>query len=290
MRDIATAPSPGMRQEGMDTANRATERRRVGRLRATLSEARRLYRRSLAGVGLVLFAFFAVMTAVVTFLAGGQIGPGGTFGTPVDLASSDGIVAGLVTGADLFGIVALSLWATATAGDYSTGWVRILVQAEPRRWRLLGGKLLALSAYTMVGTAVATVISISLAPFLAGAAGISTASWSSGVVGTVAGTWLSLTMAVFVWGVIGVAIATVTRSVTAAVAGGIGYMVVVEGLLGMALDTGVTTYLPGSVLSAVVAGGTTSLGFPGAMLLGSLYGSAAVLIAGVTFTRRDVTS
>ena len=97
-------------------------------------------------------------------------------------------------------------------------------------------------------------------------------------------------MSVLAWGVIGVAVATVTRSVTAAIAGGIGYMMVVEGLLGMVLDTGVTTYLPGSVLGAVASGGTASLALGSALLLGSAYAAAAICIAGVVFVRRDITS
>jgi len=57
----------------------------------------------------------------------------------------------------LIGIVALSLWAAAVASDYSTGWVRFMVAAESRRWRLLFGRLVALSGFTVVaagGTAV----------------------------------------------------------------------------------------------------------------------------------------
>ena len=62
----------------------------------------------------------------------------------------------------LIGIVALSLWAAAVASDYSTGWVRLLVAAEPRRWRLLVGKLVALSGFTIVATVVATAIVVAL--------------------------------------------------------------------------------------------------------------------------------
>jgi ABC-type transport system involved in multi-copper enzyme maturation permease subunit len=230
------------------------------------------------------------MTTIITFLAADEMGGGPGFGVQTDLTSAQGLVAGLATAANLFGVIVLALWAAATASDYSTGWIRVLVQAEPRRWRLFGGKLLALTGYTVVGTAVATLISVAVAPYLAGAAGVSTVAWSAGAIGTVLSAWVNLTFSVLVWGVIGVAVATVTRSVTAAIAGGIGYMMVVEGLLGMVLDTSVTAYLPGSVLIAVTSGGNADLAFASAVVLGLAYAVTATVIAGVTFWRRDITS
>lgn len=260
-------------------------------LPATRSELKRLGRRSFAGVGLALLAFFSALASVVAFVAAEQTGPAGPgFGTDIDLASSQGLVAGLNTAADICGIIVLALWASAAASDYSTGWIRILVQAEPRRWRLLGGKLLALAGYTLVGTAGATALAVAIAPALAGAAGISTAAWSNGAAGTILSAWLNLTLAVLVWGVIGVAIATVTRSVAAAIAGGVGYMMVVEGLLGRVFDAAAMTYFPGSVLRVLAGGGTESLSYATAAALGLGYAAAAITIAGATFVRRDITS
>lgn len=275
------------RHEEMATATVGGSKR-PGGLRATRSEAKRLSRRSFAGVGLGLLAFFAVMTSAITFFAGDEAGR--MMQGAIELTSSEGLVAGLVTGADMFGIIALALWAAATASDYSTGWVRVLVQAEPRRWRLYGGKLLALAGYTVGGLVIAAGVSIAAAPLLAGAAGVSTAAWSTGAVSTVMSTLANVIFSVLAWGVIGVAVATITRSATAAIAGGIGYMMVVEGLLGLVLDTGVTTYMPGSVLSAVASGGTASLAYGSAILLGMAYGAAAIILAGVVFARRDITS
>lgn len=213
-------------------------------------------------------------------------------GSGVDLESAGGLVAGLASSVDLIGIVVLALWAAATASDYSTGWVRILVQAEPRRARLLGGKLVALAGYTVVGTALATMVAVAAAPLLAGAKGLSTAAWFPGLwetVATVLGAWVDLTLSVLVWGVIGLSVATVTRSLTIAIAGGIGYLLVFERLLGLVADEA-TTYLPGSVLSAVAAGGTASLSYGAAVALAAAYATGALLLAALVFTRRDVTS
>jgi ABC-2 type transport system permease protein len=267
-----------------------TLRARAPRFRATRAEAKRLNRLSFVGAGGALLTFFALVASVITFYAadgGAHMGA-----SAVDLESAGGLVAGLAWAVDLMGIVVLALWAAATASDYSTGWVRILVQAEPRRARLLGGKLAALTGYTVAGTALATVVSVAAAPLLAGANGISTAAWFPGLaetLATVLRAWADLTLSVLVWGVIGLSVATLTRSVTIAIAGGIGYLLVFERLLGLVADEA-TTYLPGSVLAAVAAGGTASLSYGTALVLAAAYAAGALLLAALVFTRRDVTS
>lgn len=251
------------------------------------SEAKRLTRKSFTGVGLGLVVFFSLMGAVVTFFAGGEAGPGG--GVAVDLESAEGIVAALSMAGTLIGIVALSLWAAAVASDYSTGWVRLMVAAEPRRWRLLLGKLVALSGFTIVATTIATAIVVAMAYLLAGPAGVSTAAWSAGVVGTVLSAWLNFTLSVLGWGVIGFTVAVMSRSAIVAIAGGIGYMMVFEGLLGLLAESA-TTYLPGTVLNAVASGGTAVMAYGTAVLLATGFVLAALAIAFAVFARRDITS
>lgn len=260
---------------------------------AVRSEATRLNRWTFTGIGTGLVAFFALIGTAIVFMVAEQLEDGAAsapgMGAIIDPSTSDGIVAGLSMSANLIGIVALSLWAAAAATDYSSGWIRVMVQAEPRRWRLLAGKFFALTGFTVVGTLIATVVSVATAPMLAAATGVSTDLWSDGIVGTVAGAWANLTIAVLVWGIIGFAIATITRSAVIAIAGGIGYMMVFEGLLGLAAEDA-TTYLPGSVLTTVVAGGSDSLAYGAALALAVAYALIAGTIAVYVFHRRDITS
>ena len=118
---------------------------------------------------------------------------------------------------------------------------------------------------------------------------MSTALWSNGTVGTIASGWLNLTIAVLVWGVIGFALATTTRSVVVAVAGGIGYMMVFEGVLGLAAQDA-TTYFPGSILSTVVAGGDATVSYATALGLAAIYAGIAAAVTTLVFSRRDITS
>lgn len=271
---------------------RKTRRAPTGRrtLRgAVVSELKRLNRWTFTGVGAALFAAFSMMATAIVFLAADQVSGSPMMAEVGDLTSSDGLVAGIAMAANLVGIVALSLWAAASASDYTTGWIRVMVQAEPRRWRLLFGKFAALVGLTLVGTLLATVVSVGSAPLLASATGVSTAAWGAGWLGTVASAWLNLSIAILVWGIIGFAVATVTRSVIVAIAGGIGYLLVFEGLLGLVAESA-TTYLPGTVLGAVVAGGNAALAYGTALALAGVYAAAALAVSVAVFHRRDVVS
>ena len=107
---------------------------------------------------MAVFAFMinAVMASVVGQAgAGGLPTPGVAFPTRQELEAPSGVMAGLSAASNMFGIVTLSLWAWFTAQDYSSGLIRLLVAAEPRRWRLLAGKGAALLLVTAVATTVA---------------------------------------------------------------------------------------------------------------------------------------
>ena len=54
--------------------------------------------------------------------------------------------------------------------------IRLLVQAEPNRLRLLGGKVVALAIFTCLATLVATAAILAASPAIAGLAGISTSA------------------------------------------------------------------------------------------------------------------
>ncbi|HDH02767.1 MAG TPA: hypothetical protein ENH15_00800, partial [Actinobacteria bacterium] len=112
--------------------------------RSILSEAIR-FKKTAISSGLVMVGL-ASLISIALFVASGDDDGGGGGGPPtpggsIDLASADGLVAGLETAATFFGIVALALFALSVARDYEQGTIRMLAAAEPRRALLLGGKL-----------------------------------------------------------------------------------------------------------------------------------------------------
>jgi ABC-type transport system involved in multi-copper enzyme maturation permease subunit len=260
-------------------------RRVLGIARA---EGKRLRRPTFAGVGLAVVALFATMGTFVVFAASETAGipMGAVIG---DVSGPEGIVAGLALAADLIGIVMLALWAAAVSSDYGSGWVRLMVQAEPRRWRIIAGKLLTLVGFTLVATLLATIVSVVVAPLAAATAGIDTAAWGTDPLAIVAEAWFNLTVVALVWGAIGFAVASITRSAIVAIAGGIGYLMVFEGMLTLVAED-LTTYLPGSILDAVSTGGNAALAYGTALGLAGAFAAVAVGLATWIFSRRDIVS
>jgi ABC-2 type transport system permease protein len=258
------------------------------------SELTRLRQPRLLVTWFGLMALFAMMinTIMITFSAGGGTLPPGAPGvalpTLAELESPSGLMSGLAAASSMFGMVTLSVWAVATASDYGSGLIRLLVAAEPRRWRLLAGKVVALVMLTAAATTVAAIVNVLAVLPAAGAAGISTAAWGTDLVAVVGGAWLNLFLALCVWGVIGLVIATLARSAVVAIAIGVGYVLVVESIIKLLKDVP-SDWLLGTTLNAVASGGTDAVTYGTAIALAIGYVTLGLVVAGAVFVRRDVT-
>jgi ABC-type transport system involved in multi-copper enzyme maturation permease subunit len=263
-------------------------------LASVRSELTRLRQPRLLVTWFGLMALFDAMvnTIMVTFVSGGGSlppgAPGVAFPSLAVMESPSGLMAGLAAASNMFGVITLSFWAVATATDYSTGLVRLLVAAEPRRWRLLAGKVGALLVVTAAATTVAAIVNVFAVMPAAGAAGISTATWGSDLVAVMAGAWVNLYLALCVWGILGLVIAVLTRSAAVAISIGVGYVLVVESLIKMVGDAP-SNWLLGTTLGAVASGGTDAVAYGTALALAAGYVTLGLVIAGAVFIRRDVT-
>jgi ABC-type transport system involved in multi-copper enzyme maturation permease subunit len=263
-------------------------------LAAVRSELTRLRQPRLLVTWFGLMTLFAVMinTIMIAFSAGGGSlppgAPGVAFPSLADLESPSGLMAGLAAASNMFGVVTLSIWAVVTASDYSSGLVRLLVAAEPRRWRLLAGKVVALVILTAAATTVAAIVNVFAVMPAAGAAGISTAAWGTDLGAVVGGAWVNLFLALCVWGVLGLVIATLARSAAVAIAIGVGYVLVVESIVKMLKDVP-SDWLLGTILNAVASGGTAAVAYGTALAIATGYVTLGLVIAGAVFIRRDVT-
>ena len=258
----------------------------------TAAELIRLRRPAFVRGGFGIIAGFTALISIFVFTTAGD--DEGGFGPAASAAADElsevgGFVASLGTISNLVGIVFLALWAMAAATDYDSGLVRILAQAEPRRGRLLAGKVGALALFTVAGTLLATVVAAAVAYPLAGITDVSSAAWGTNWIGEFLSAWLYLTVASLAWGAVGLAIAVGTRSSGVAIAAGIGYLMVVENLLRIVAED-IVDYFPGSTLTAVASGGSDALSAGAAMALAVGYIALALLVAHVTFGRREITS
>ena len=135
-------------------------------IRVIRSELTRLKNPSTLLSGIGLMVFFGVVSTVVVIVTAAS---GSTHELPrtdqvtvTMLEAGDGMFVGLQNFVSMLGIVALSVWAMAVTSDYSSGLIRLLVQAEPRRWRLLAGKVVALTGFTCLATLVTAMVVLSL--------------------------------------------------------------------------------------------------------------------------------
>lgn len=262
-------------------------------MRAVRSELVRLRRPGYLIGWFGLTAVFAALINVVMFQVSSQgtgpaEGPGVSF-PPVDtLLSADGIVAGLGAGSSMFGVVTLSFWAIAAASDYSTGLIRILAAAEPRRWLLLLGKWVALAGVTAAATLVALVINLAVAPVAASSADLEPTAWGTDLAAVALGAALDLYLALLVWGTLGLALAIVTRSAGIAIGVGVGWVLLLEGVIAAAIDD-VGDWLPGATIGALATGGSSSIAYGTALALGVVYAGVALVATLVTSSRRDIT-
>jgi ABC-2 type transport system permease protein len=244
----------------------------------------------LGGAGTIVG--FAILTVVLTLTTASTAptdegGPGGGL-TLEQLAATDGLAAILATAATFIGVVALSVFAISIASEYSQGTLRNLLVRQPRRVRLLAGKLLALASLTTIAVLVAGVAAAGVALLVAPAQDISTSAWFSSAGWTALGAGLgNLLLATLGWGLLGTVLALVLRAPAAAVGVGLAYALPGELLVTAAWADG-ARWLPGQLLDTLAQGGTSAVTYGWAGLLLALYAVVAVVAATTLFTRRDV--
>jgi ABC-type transport system involved in multi-copper enzyme maturation permease subunit len=174
-----------------------------------------------------VIALFAGLVSIFIFTsaedapaAPPQAGQGPGAYTVAEIAEPGGFLTALPTVSTLAGVILLALWAIAVATDYSKGLIRILAQAHPSRTRLLGGKIAALSVFTLLATPVTTLVVVLFARPLARLEGIPIEAWKTDFASELGKGFFDFTIAGLVWGLIGLMLAVLTRS--SAIAIGIG--------------------------------------------------------------------
>jgi ABC-2 type transport system permease protein len=262
-----------------------------GLFRVARAELRRFMSPSYLLPAALLPAFFAILTTALTFnsASGGTAAgtpPGGRVVTVATLSEKAGYFKGVGQSFTFLGVIAVVLAAMSIATDYSQGTLRNLLVRQPSRWRLLGGKLLALAALVSVSAVSAAAAGTATSYVVASGAGVSKAAWSLGaLVPHMAG----LAGGLMGWAAIGALLATLLRSVPAAIGIAIGWALPVETIVGATWKTG-KSWFPGGVFEAIASGGTETLALSRALPVGTVYLVLAVAAGLIVFTRREVTS
>ena len=264
-------------------------------LRAFRSEVLKCRRWSMfAGTGIML-----VVSAFFSYLTFHQIVSGAT-GREVDplahaFATSLGLITVVGQARSFIIVVALIIVTANLAAEWSQGTWRNLLVREPRRLRLLTGKMLALLLFVLGSMALTLVASSVLILITAGAQGVQTAAWTSSA-------GLSAWLAFFgnellcLIGVclLGMLIAVLTRSTGIAVGVALAYVLVPEGIIAMVWQSGsrwfpirTFNFLPGSVFPTDV-GPTPPQGYAASLLVALLWMTVFVVGSFVAFRQQDI--
>jgi ABC-type transport system involved in multi-copper enzyme maturation permease subunit len=258
-------------------------------IRAELQRSGR--RRSLLIAVLAALAFAAITSVSVFSSASTAItSENGQGATLADLAGSGGGTRAFAVGASFAGFVVFVLFIGLIAREFSEGTFRALALREPRRARIIVGKVVGLLTVALGVAIVAELATFVLSLALAPGKGIDTAAWFSlDGLGAAFGDLGTVMLGVTGWALLGTALAVIFRSAPIALAVGFAWAGPFENIVSRSWDTGNRVF-PGRLLSAMMSGGTTEVSFGRAVAFSALYGALALAVALVLVVRRDVTS
>lgn len=261
-------------------------------IRAYRAELAKLLRRRVLTVTASVALLFGVAAPALVLAAvepAGEVGgqPGRAL-TVEALSQAGGGTEVFRTATAFAGTFVFVVFVALVAAEFSRGTIRTMLLRQPRRLRLLAGKLAALVSFAAVALAFAEVVTWVAALLQAPGAGVVTDAWTSL---PALGAGLADFAAVLVWvtgyAVLGTAVAVLVRSVPLALAIGIAWAGPVEHLLQDAWSPA-NRLFPGLLLEAFVAGGTAEVTASRALASIALYIAVAGVATSVVFTRRDI--
>jgi len=259
----------------------------IAALRAELVKLRR--RRVLVVTAATTFAFSVGGAAIVLASAERTGNPRDRGVTFASLAEAGGGTEVFTTAVSFAGTFLFVVFVGAVAVEFSRGTFRTMLLHEPRRLRLLAGKMLGLLFFAAVVLAAAEALTWIAARLIAPSRDIATGEWiSAAALGDALTDYGSVLFWVTGYALLGTTLAVLVRSVPVALAIGIAWAGPFEHLLQDAWRPA-ERFFPGLLLEAFVAGGTLDVSASRAVLTVTVYLMLAATIAATTFARRDVT-
>jgi ABC-2 type transport system permease protein len=261
----------------------------IAALRAELVKV--LRRRVLIVTAAATIAFTVGATTIIVASAerSGN-GPQGRGVTIESLSQAGGGTEVFTTAVSFAGTFLFVVFVGVIAVEFARGTFRTMLLYQPRRIRLLAGKMAALLVFAASVLAVAEAITWVLARLLAPSQDVATGDWiSAAALGQGLADYGSVLLWVTGYALLGMTLAVVVRSVPVALAIGIAWAGPFEHLVQDAWNPAQRIF-PGLLLEAFVAGGTAEVSASRASLTVALYVIIAATIAGTIFARRDVTA
>jgi ABC-2 type transport system permease protein len=176
------------------------------------------------------------------------------------------------------------------AGEFSHGTLRTVLMKEPRRLRVVLGKMVALVAFMAAVLLVAEALTLLASLLIAPGQDVDTADWYSlHGLGAAAGNYALALASLCGWALCAMTLALLLRSVAIAVAVGVAWAGPLEHITQESWQAA-DRWLPGLQLEALAAGGSSEVSYERALLLAALYITPAAGVGLLTLIRRDVSN
>jgi ABC-2 type transport system permease protein len=256
------------------------------------AELVKLLQRRVLVITAVTTPVFSVASAVIVVVSAdaGVRQVSGRGVTVQSLSNAGGGTDVFTTAVSFAGVFVFVVFIGLFAMEFSRGTFRTMLIYQPRRLRLLAGKLTALLAFSAAVLAAAEIITWVAARLLAPTQDVATGKWvSADALEQAVSDYGSVLFWVSGYALLGTALAVVVRSVPLALAIGIAWAGPFEHILQDSW-TAAARFFPGLLLEAFVAGGTSEVSADRALVTVAVYLAVAAAIAGTTFARRDVTA
>jgi len=204
------------------------------------------------------------------------------------LGLAGGSVNGFASIGGLLGIIALCVFAAQSAQEYTYGTLRNLLVRQPRRLTLLMGKYAAMKSFVLLLTAINAVVSIAISVYLSDRAKVSTDLWFTSAGWSAIGhTFINVYISIVFYAIIGITLGIFLRSPISAISIALVWILIIENLIG-AVKPVTLVWMPGNQFAVIAQGGTPSVSYSHALILGSSYVLLALLVSSFLFTKRDV--
>jgi len=262
-------------------------------IRAFRAEVVKLLRRRVLLVTALVTVVFSVGGAALVLISAEPARSADRDGRALtidDLSRAGGGTEVFTTAISFAGTFVLVVFVGAVAAEFSRGTIRTMLLHQPARVRLLAGKTLVTLAFAAAVLAGAEALTWAAARLLAPGQDVATADWATlAGVGHALADYGATLFWVAGYAVLGTMVGVLVRSVPVALAVGIAWAGPFEQLLQDAWDPA-NRMFPGLLLEAFVAGGTPDVTAGRAFATLTVYLAVAAAVAGLVFSRRDVTT
>jgi ABC-type transport system involved in multi-copper enzyme maturation permease subunit len=260
-------------------------------IRVVIAELRKLRRPTLLlGTIATVGGLSALFTSIIFLMIDSENGNserGERIG-PEELSQATGLVYGFRLVGVFLGIVALCIFASQTAQEYSLGTLRNLLVRQPSRMKILAGKFISMKIFALVMVLFAGALSILISFALAGRAKVDTSAWTtSAAMELLFESTLNIFISTLCFGTFGMILGLLLRSPISAIAVGVLWNLILENILA-ALIKSTGKWLPGTNFSNLGEGGNPDLSYRHSIAVSLGYLIIGGAIAAVLFKRRDV--